>query len=238
MPGAVPCNWLQCLKRCLFPLACGHQCPSLCGEICPGNEFCQQCASAKIKHTIVDFIEGNVYKDINLDLDPCIFPVCRHLLTKANMDGVLDAEKHYDFDGMGDIVSLKLSSEPFSSKALEVCPSCRGTLSQISRYARIVRRVILDESTKGFTISAHTECASKEQDLASAEDIMASFVKSEPLRSSLTLQAAPQSQIRASIAALCLEGKYKKVAQMYNSIQQYLDRVKKEEQPYHHVQNL
>lgn len=40
MPCAVPCDILPCSFRCEEDPACGHQCPSVCGESCPSTEFC------------------------------------------------------------------------------------------------------------------------------------------------------------------------------------------------------
>jgi hypothetical protein len=38
---AAPCTRLPCNKRCSKSLSCGHQCPGLCGEDCPPQNYCQ-----------------------------------------------------------------------------------------------------------------------------------------------------------------------------------------------------
>jgi hypothetical protein len=40
LPCGAPCQRLPCNARCQQVLACGHHCPGLCGEPCPGRGFC------------------------------------------------------------------------------------------------------------------------------------------------------------------------------------------------------
>ncbi|KAF3070223.1 hypothetical protein CFAM422_006693 [Trichoderma lentiforme] len=49
-------------------------------------------------------------------------------------------------------------AEPFSleESGIPVCATCRGSLWNIARYGRIVRRAILDESTKKFIAWAYS----------------------------------------------------------------------------------
>ncbi|KAJ3578079.1 hypothetical protein NPX13_g2489 [Xylaria arbuscula] len=154
--ASVPDHFLQfspeggCHRQCDRKLAC----PSLCGELCPNTKYCQECCADDIKSTIVDFIMGSQYHEVNLDEDPCIFPDCGHILTMTNMDGLMDLKAHYkmspDLDSCP--VALSSSSAPFSMDEVKTCPSCRGSLRNIARYGRIVRRAMLDEATKKFVI--------------------------------------------------------------------------------------
>lgn len=131
-------------------LTCFLQGPSLCGEQCPGSRFCQQCGSDKIKSTCVDFLEMKEYHEIDLDQEPCIFPDCGHFLTISSMDGQMDTGKQYTLDENSLPTAVNGASVPFSEATIRVCPTCRGSLRSIARYGRIVRRGILDESTKKF----------------------------------------------------------------------------------------
>jgi hypothetical protein len=90
MPCAAPCDHVPCSRRCERNLACGHKCPSVCGERCPDPHFCQTCGSEEIRNHEVDFILGQLYGDINLDENPCIFPQCGHFLTMETMDAQMD----------------------------------------------------------------------------------------------------------------------------------------------------
>jgi len=115
MPCAVPCDLLPCSKRCLGILSCGHRCPSVCGEVCPDVQHCQECADTPIKEMMVDYIVGSSYAEIDLDDSPCIIQSCGHILTLESMDGHMSISDYYTFsdepDGTGSIVGLKSSSE-------------------------------------------------------------------------------------------------------------------------------
>ena len=145
MPCAVPCNVLPCSRRCDKALGCGHQCPSLCGEICPEVKYCQICASDNIKSATVDYIMGESYKDADLDADPVIVPPCGHLILRSSMDGTMDMAKHYEMSPEGTPIAFKSDSDPLSEEKVKVCPQCRGPLRQINRFARVVKRAMLDE---------------------------------------------------------------------------------------------
>ncbi|OTB05196.1 hypothetical protein M426DRAFT_320004 [Hypoxylon sp. CI-4A] len=159
MPCGAPCDWVPCSKRCEMTLSCDHQCPSVCGETCPDARFCQTCCSEDIKSATVDFLIGEQYRDVNLDEDPCIFPDCGHFITMTNMDGIMDMTTHYDLSAEGYPTAINNASEPFSMDEIKVCPSCRGSLRNIARYGRIVRRAMLDEATKKFISWSQIEYA-------------------------------------------------------------------------------
>lgn len=142
--------------------------PSVCGEQCPSDVFCQMCAGDAVLDQVVDFIVMSTYQETNLDEDPCIFPSCGHILTMSSMDGIMDMAKHYTMsESTSDLsypVALAASSSPFDMKEVKVCPRCRGSLRDVARYGRIVRRAVLDESTKRFINWArqrHSELALK-----------------------------------------------------------------------------
>ena len=161
LPCAVPCDLLPCSKRCTLPLSCGHQCPSICGEICPKVQHCQQCADKSVKDMMVDYIMGSSFAEIDLDESPCIIPSCGHILTLESMDGHMEMSKYYTMSGEIDvenpIIALKSSSVPFSTSELKNCPLCRKPLRNINRYGRIVRRAWIDEATKKFIVWANAQ---------------------------------------------------------------------------------
>ena len=152
MPCAVPCDVVPCSHRCDKTLACGHQCPSVCGETCPKVDFCQTCASEDIKTAIVDYIMSESYKDADLDRDPIIVPPCGHLIVRSSMDGIMDMTKHYEMSLEHCPVAIKSGSGPLSEEKIKVCPQCRGPLRQIDRYARVVKRAMLDERYVFFNL--------------------------------------------------------------------------------------
>src|SRR5579859_4640735 len=63
MPCGAPCNRLPCNLRCDRLLDCGHQCPSICGEVCPDKSFCQQCCTPEMRAKAVEYLEFTKYED-------------------------------------------------------------------------------------------------------------------------------------------------------------------------------
>ena len=68
----------------------------------------------------------------------------------------MDMKKYYRMED-GKPVAIQTSSEPFSVHDIKRCASCRGSLRDLSRYGRLVRRAILDESTKRFLLYLNRE---------------------------------------------------------------------------------
>ena len=88
MPCAAPCTWSPCSERCDKTLSCGCRCrPSACGEECPDAKFCQQHGSDDIKAMQADLLMLTPYKDIDLDVEPCIFTPCGRVFTIDSLDG-------------------------------------------------------------------------------------------------------------------------------------------------------
>jgi hypothetical protein len=82
---------------------------------------------------------------------------------------------HYFTTPAGAVPEIKKPSEPFSleGKVLSSCPQCRGSLRDISRYGRIVRRVLLGESTKKSLSWANLEYVPLAQKLAIEQESLA-----------------------------------------------------------------
>jgi hypothetical protein len=143
MPCGAPCDRLPCNLRCSILLGCGHQCPSICGEICPSEEFCQKCCTPELKSTQVDYLEFKTYEEIDLDDDPIIIPPCKHLCSRTSLDGILEIDKVYIIEENGGFVG-SIANGTMTSQRPQ-CPKCRSPISQIQRYNRVVNRSILDK---------------------------------------------------------------------------------------------
>lgn len=243
MPCAAPCNWIPCSKRCTLTLACGHQCPSLCGEACPDAKYCQQCGSEDTLSMVADYLMMDEYKDIDLDEDPCVFPDCGHILTRTSMDGSMAMGDHYDVDESGSPVAIKAPSMPFAMDNVEFksCPQCRGSLRNIARYGRIVRRVMLDETTKKFISwsgNTHLQLAERlvqEEQCLDKDKTNCSEEIGRPGQLALTGHVPAQlSQLRKWVG----KGRYKNAIKLYMEILRYRDRVRVEEQPFQRVANF
>ncbi|TKA79542.1 hypothetical protein B0A49_00387 [Cryomyces minteri] len=221
----------------------GHVGPSVCGENCPSAEMCQTCGSDRVKSMQVDFISFDVYKDIDLNEDPCIFPACGHTMTVSNMDGIMEMHDFYEFSPDGHITALKSSSEPFSAAAMKSCPNCRGSLRDIARYGRIVRRALLDESTKKFIVWANKEYVTLGRLLATEQDKLAdsiegAVVPSSPVPGSdISITGIRDQQIKL-IRKLKYHGGYKVILGLRQAIRQYCAKAHQEEQTFQRVRSM
>ncbi|OJD33889.1 nf-x1 finger and helicase domain protein [Diplodia corticola] len=206
--------------------------------------FCQLCATDDVKDQQVDFIEMLTYKEVDLDEDPCLFPPCGHIMTMANMDGHMDMHKHYVTAPDGAFVGLK-PAPPFSNDELKACPTCRGPLRNISRYGRIVRRALLDESTKKFIVWSNAEylqLQSRFQDAHSeltrtADDIVINTLG--PVE--LTLAGNPSDlfqKMEETARSLGLTARYRPLFALRTQIHAHVTNVQHEEQPFRKVHDF
>lgn len=241
MPCAAPCDHIPCTLRCEERLSCGHQCPSVCGELCPPTEFCQKCASPELKERVVDFILAETYAEINLDENPCIFPRCAHFLTIESMDGQMDMKKYYVMED-DKPVAIRSLSEPFSVDDIKRCATCRGSLRDLSRYGRLVRRAILDESTKRFLLYLNREYVPLAQELPlQLAAVLESKSELSPLLvGDINIGDSRDEQFRQMAEIIRKYGgnRWRQVSKLRNRIVQYYKTVEEEEQPFSRVQAL
>lgn len=244
MPCAAPCDWIPCSLRCQKTLECGHQCPSICGEECPGRKFCQLCAADEIKSMIVDYIMYSEYGDVNLDEEPCIFPDCGHPLTFTSMDGQMGVSDHYQLSTEGIPITIKAPLQAFSSPndtLIKVCPTCRGSLRSISRYGRIVRRGLLDETTKKFIAWSSGRLNDLVKEFAAVEESLEG-ANPTPQKNQEVVQVDCSKQRKKYISAMCdalsIDSRYSLLKKIRGKLEFHLKQVAKEEQPYQRVANL
>ncbi len=186
----------------------------------------------------VDFIMGETYRDIDLDEDPIIIPQCGHLLTRSSMDGHLQMAKYYESDQHGMITAVKAASEPFSSDEMKRCPACRGSLRDLSRYGLVVRRSLLDQSSKRFIVLAHKYYVELEGKASEQEGRLCSDEVQRPIQAKLELVGACTAQIR-NLSRLPLFSNINREAfTLHRTISKYTKRVAKEEQPYKQVRDM
>ncbi|KAI2609251.1 hypothetical protein GGR54DRAFT_382142 [Hypoxylon sp. NC1633] len=244
MPCAAPCDWVPCSKRCEKILSCGHRCPSVCGEICPDAKFCQMCCSEAIKSVMVDFIMGMQYHEIDLDEDPCIFPNCGHFTTKANMDGIMDMKAHYEMSTDDNPTAITNVSQPFSMDEVKVCPTCRGSLRNIARYGRIVRRAMLDEATKKFVAWSMTEYSQLAIGLLDIQEGISKIPhpyprplpqNTKPAKLKLSTGRLKQLQLICDWVGV---GRYDKAFKFWHRLNNYMGQVRREEQPLQRVDDF
>jgi hypothetical protein len=244
MPCAAPCNHIPCSKRCDQKLQCGHQCPSLCGERCPSDKYCQTCGSEEIKHQVVDFILGETYENINLDENPCIFPRCGHFLTTESMDGQMALQEHYELDEQGRPMSINDASRPFSMDDIKTCATCRGSLRDLARYGRLVRRALLDESTKKFILYLNREYVPLEEELARQVRLMqetdVASRKGPVWPDHLQLEGSIQQNVKTMTELVhhTSPGRWENITKLRSKVVAYRKRVALDEQPYDRVRSM
>lgn len=258
LPCAVPCDLLPCSKRCPLKLSCGHECPSVCGELCPETRYCQKCADKSVKDMMVDYIMGYHYTEIDLDETPCIIPSCGHILTLESMDGHMELAKYYTIsDADNSIIALKSSSVPFSTSDLKNCPICRKPLRNINRYGRIVRRAWIDEATKKFIVWANArfvplasrmeqveaklrEHNTKEQSPISSrhEETRLSSALGKLSLGPIRLVGSRNEQIQVVLNTFKADARYKEIFLLRIDIKRFLKEVDEAEQPISRIHNL
>lgn len=239
MPCAAPCTWIPCSERCDQSLSCGCRCPSVCGEKCPDARYCQRHASDEVKAVQADLLMFTSYKDIDLDSDPCLFTSCGHIFTIGSLDGTMSVQDHYEIDNLtGKYTGLKSSAEPFSSTETKPCPECRGSLHNLARYGRIVRRAMLDKSAKKLTVWSNRRYYDLATQLSNLESELIGSVDSLSKASQIiALVGSIDSQIM-SIKKLRTTKRYGKILAIITEITEFVQKVSKDEQPHQVVHDL
>jgi hypothetical protein len=181
------------------------------------------------------------YHEIDLDEEPCIFPDCGHFLTMSSMDGQMGMAAYYDMDMDGNPMRLSKASEPFSldDSGIPVCATCRGSLRNIARYGRIVRRAMLDESTKKFIEWSHGQYLSLATRLLKEQENLGKQQKTMTASSTakggkLTHYAPRLRQLR-ELESITGDGRYTSIINLWRKIGSYASDVRREEQPFQRV---
>ncbi|OJJ85103.1 putative NF-X1 finger and helicase domain protein [Aspergillus glaucus CBS 516.65] len=242
LPCAAPCDHIPCSRRCEIRLDCGHQCPSLCGETCPSSRYCQICGDEDVKNHGVDFILGEPYKEINLDENPCVFPKCGHFLTVESMDAQMDLKKHYDVDAEDRPVAITDAVHPFSMGDIKTCATCRGPLRDIARYGRLVRRAILDESTKKLILYLNREYVPLAQEvprqIAQLQNSKDEGRRPWPDSYQISGTRSQQVNTMVKIMNVVAPKRWKNILEMHKRVNKYCRGVDVDEQPFNRVRDL
>lgn len=192
-------------------------------------------------------LEFKTYGDVNLDEDPCIFPACGHIFTMSTLDGIMSMHDNYVISPDGQITAIKAASRPLTDEKHEIkgCPTCRGSLRDISRYGRIVRRALLWESNQKFMGWLNAEYLKLDTLLEQAETALSEAGRTQPLLEKFAnevtfeppLGRSPQLQ---KLGEFLGENRYGRILSVRGQINKYLRKARVEEQPfqkvYDHVQ--
>lgn len=254
MPCAAPCSILPCSLRCEEDLACGHQCPSVCGESCPSTEFCQQCASTTVKQIPVDIgslvaIETLTYQEIDLDETPILVLACGHIILMTTMDRLMGIPDHYEVSDSGLPIAFRSESFPFTVHELKSCPRCQGSLRDLNRYNRFVKRPTLDATTKKFIarstaalVQLDTKLQREEKRLTNTKSRISAgkpVAKSKyiPILPTLVRLGGPRDLLFHNISELSgLDTRCGPLLALRNEILTFSATVKDDEQPFSEIQ--
>ncbi|CAM9550665.1 unnamed protein product [Scytosiphon promiscuus] len=169
LPCGAPCVRLPCDIRCERKLRCGHRCPSVCGEDCPGPEYCRECSAphtSTMTH-VVDMLEFKTLREHDPSVEPIVVLSCGHAYTLSTLDGLLDLASAYKKDEQSGEWVAPLPLESDCSK-LKLCPDCRAPVSGVSRYNRITNKAKMDMAEVKHSEWCRKEIALAEEDLAVA----------------------------------------------------------------------
>ncbi|GIJ99055.1 hypothetical protein Aspvir_001179 [Aspergillus viridinutans] len=229
--------------RCLAPpRATTFRAPNGATRSC--SVVTNTCGSEEIKHQVVDFILGETYENINLDENPCIFPRCGHFLTMESMDGQMALQEHYELDEQGRPMSINDASRPFSMDDIKTCATCRGSLRDLARYGRLVRRALLDESTKKFILYLNREYVPLEEELARQVKLMqetdVAGRKGPVWPDHLQLEGSIQQNVKTmtELVQHTSPGRWKDITKLRDKVVAYRKRVALDEQPYDRVRSM
>jgi hypothetical protein len=167
MPCAAPCDRIPCDERCSLKLPCGHQCPGLCGEICPVG-FCQACGENFDRR--VDLLEFKNYNEVDVDESPVIILNCGHLFTAESLDGMVGLTNVYNIDQLGNISGPKDFPGELAEKVPQ-CPDCHSPIRQYAtqRYNRIINRAVIDEMSRRFIVHGQFELRKLDEEVSALE---------------------------------------------------------------------
>lgn len=167
MPCAAPCNRLPCNQRCSEDLACGHQCPGLCGELCP-EDYCQECSDHRDSR--VDLLEMKSYSEIDLSETPIVVLGCGHFFTAETLDGHMGMAEVYKQDIQGEFTGLQDVSAVLAL-AVPRCPDCQCPVRQYctQRFNRVINRAVIDEMSKRFLVNGKGELRGLERQILELE---------------------------------------------------------------------
>ncbi len=153
----------------------------------------------------------------------------------------------YTMNADGEVMGVKHTAEPFSASELKSCPTCRGPLRDLNRYSRIVRRALIDESTKKFIVWANLKFVNFEMNMQALETELResssgpsrtrSAGVSRPLEV-IRLDGLPDHQVSQIELFTPRRPLYKSLIGLRKDIRVFLQQVGLKEQPFGRIFDL
>ena len=192
-----------------------------------------------------DLIMFTTYGEVDLNDTPCLFPDCGHIITVESADGYMDISQLYTVDCNGQVTGLIGNGPVPLSLEIKGCPQCRGSLRNINRYSRFVKRALLDESTKRFItwsnsrfVPLASRLQAEEERLKATTDVYMNENKSKIRPTALVLKGNRRRQV-ADIRDLSgLQSHLGSLLKLRTDICKHHGVVCEGEQPYAKVESL
>jgi hypothetical protein len=162
----------------------------------------------------------------------------------SSLDGHMSMSDHYEFRVDGSIKAIKSTDKPFSADEIKNCPTCRGSLRNIARYGRIVRRALLDEATKKFIVWSNAQYTILAERLFQEQGQLKHSIDGMPNLSpftsdrSISLDDPGKTHIAALSEFPGYYMRYSSITALRDDITTYIGKVNKEEQPFERVARL
>jgi hypothetical protein len=145
---------------------------------------------------------------------------------------------HYELDATtGMPIALNGQSKAFSYEEVKTCPDCRSSLRLVPRYGRIVRRALLDESTKKFITWSNREFM-KFAELM--QTLQGQLIETRP-RVALpagNVVLAHSSHVRVLGGLSGIGQRYRPISALREKIDVFLKKTSAEEQPFRRVHDI
>lgn len=186
---------------------------------------------------MVDLLLLAQYRDVDLCQSPCIVPPCGHILTMESIDGQMEMSRFFQTNQEGEFIGLQALPPAFSMKDIKVCSTCRGSLRSVSRYGHVVRRALIDESTKKFILWANKEYLKLRETLLFHQTQLTKSSAAAPKTAAVQrdvqgdLVGVSSSQIEM-ITKSCKDARYESALHFRRKTEKYLRNVSHEEQPF------
>lgn len=178
------------------------------------------------------------YKNIDLDVNPCVFPACGHLLIMETMDGHVGIQDHYDLDQSGLACRTKVPEDTLDVvKTKIICPECRRSLCDIPRYGRVIHRALLILSTLKFVSWSNAMYVSLAQQLLHLqEELETRSEEAREIYSVQSIRGLSTDQTYVLSHHYSKQPRYANLMFLRKQIQEFSTRVHKSEQPFKRVQ--
>ncbi|KAK6397849.1 hypothetical protein LTR65_005097 [Meristemomyces frigidus] len=213
--------------------------PEILLEVSEPDHFKTNCGTEGVKDLRADMLEMKTYREVDLDETPCIFTQCGHVFTVETLDGLMSIADHYTVDANGVPLAVKGNSEPFSYEELKACPDCRGSLRNIARYGRIVRRALLDEATKKFISWSNRAYVPLAERLQKEQGgLLTSADRLQFARGNIVLERGRGVQMEIINELKSTNGRYKPLLKLRKDVRDFMQKVSKEEQPFQRVRDM